>query len=767
MFWPQVVAYGWSRAAPAVVMCGYVARTADIAAHASGHSGDGGGGGSGHERAGGVDDAGPTAARSNGATGRNGSSGMQGGAGGWQQPQPEVVLVGGGSAGAEAMVAAVSPGVGDADVRQRRPLFGSAGDSTGSSAPEHGAVSATGASGLSSEAGPSPKPRPGLNGMAEADTGAAPGRPARRGPLLQRPARSFAPNGPVDALEAVDASYPPVAASPLLPPPGTAPASLGVGLRARLPSRYVPVRLIPTGPFALQDALTGQRLSVGPAVPPTGPVVISNDPRVFPGTEYLLSDFRTEYDDKLAMRLEYIVDRSTGDDEVTLQLYNISRVRRKRTENCRMYVNGKAVNVGDPGMPLLPGDEVWFGSEDFAFRMEAMPETPSAVADALDRLQVSVDSHSAGGSSNRAGRDQLQQHAEQEEQGRLGAGAGAGSSGGMESGDGEMSTGELSALTRKDPATAERLLRQRLAGDPEDAAAWLLWAQMAARVEKPTRQGKARVLFRAAAAAARGLLALPPPPPALEVLARRAQGGGARSGSGGNGATSTMSDGEDPFMLDESYSSPAAVPGPAYGIGLAGAYGGPGRRDRHNWLLVQALGNWAKHEWRLRMYGSARHLFRTAVDEAARHPKGVAGGGGGAILHHWASQEFEALNVRNARIIIAEALRKCPVDAGMLVLAASIELEAGNLGECMHGSSGAVHGLGAWRVSAAGLWARVKGGSTGGWSTHSALLGARRDAVTKRNGVRLVSGEVDMVVSSSWVTVCARVQAAMCVTGVP
>ncbi len=678
MFSPQVVAYGWSRAAPAVVMCGSVARTADIAAHASGHSGDGGGGSSGHERQGGDGDAGPTAASSNGAKGRNGSR-VQG----WQQPQPEVVLVGGGlSANTQATAAAGSPGVGDADVRLRRPLFGSGGarGSTGSSAAEHGAVAANGASDRSSEAGPLPEPHPGLDSMAEADTGAAPGQPARWAPHLQRPARSSAPTGPAAALETVVTSSPPVAASPL-PPPGTAPASLGVGLRARLPSRYVPVRLVPSAPFALQDTLTGQRLSLGPAVPPTGPVVISNDPRVFPGTEYLLPDCRTEYDDKLAMRLEYIVDRSTGDDAVTLQLYNISRVRRKRTENCRMYVNGKSVNVGDPGMPLLPGDEVWFGSEAFAFRVEAMPEPPSAVGDAFERLRFSADS-TGRRSSNGAGQDQLQQHAEQEEQGRPGAGGGAGSSGGMGSGDGEMSTGELSALTRRDPAAAERLLRQRLAGNPGDAAAWLLWAQMAARIEKPQRQGRARVLFRAAVAAARALERLPPPPPALENLARRAQGSGSRTQARGSDGSSAMSDGEDPFMLDESDGSPAAVPGPAYGIGLAGAYGGPGIRDRHNWLLVQALGNWGKHEWRLRMYGSARHLFRTAVDEAARHQNGVAGGGGGAILHHWASQEFEALNVRNARIIIAEALRKCPVDAGMLVLAASIELEAGNLGGC-------------------------------------------------------------------------------------
>ena len=44
-------------------------------------------------------------------------------------------------------------------------------------------------------------------------------------------------------------------------------------------------------------------------------------------------------------------------------------------------------------------------------------------------------------------------------------------------------------------------------------------------------------------------------------------------------------------------------------------------------------------------------------------------------------QELASLNVRNARIIVAEALRKCPEDAGLYVLAGSIELEGGNLGK--------------------------------------------------------------------------------------
>lgn len=54
--------------------------------------------------------------------------------------------------------------------------------------------------------------------------------------------------------------------------------------------------------------------------------------------------------------------RRSAYNEVTLQLFNISRVRRHRTGNSSMFVNGQAVGVGDAGVMLQPGDVVWFGN---------------------------------------------------------------------------------------------------------------------------------------------------------------------------------------------------------------------------------------------------------------------------------------------------------------------------------------------------------------------------------------------------------------------
>lgn len=60
--------------------------------------------------------------------------------------------------------------------------------------------------------------------------------------------------------------------------------------------------------------------------------------------------------------------------------------------------------------------------------------------------------------------------------------------------------------------------------------------------------------------------------------------------------------------------------------------------QRYSWWLVQALGSWAKWEWRMKWYGAARHLFRAAIDEAASHPQGFEAASGGKLLQYWANQ---------------------------------------------------------------------------------------------------------------------------------
>jgi hypothetical protein len=130
------------------------------------------------------------------------------------------------------------------------------------------------------------------------------------------------------------------------------------------------------------------------------------------------------------------------------------------------------------------------------------------------------------------------------------------------------------------------------------------------------------------------------------------------------------------------------------------------------------------------MHGSARHLWRQAADLAYRHPRKAAAGGHGLIMQvrwacrrrgkrgqvgstsfyaltppplphsfappeqpplfsrnppqcvqAWARAEYDRDNIGNARIVLAEALRRSPDMQQLYVLAGSVELKAGNLGE--------------------------------------------------------------------------------------
>jgi len=60
---------------------------------------------------------------------------------------------------------------------------------------------------------------------------------------------------------------------------------------------------------------------------------------------------------------------------------------------------------------------------------------------------------------------------------------------------------------------------------------------------------------------------------------------------------------------------------------------------------------------------------------------------------HPTAAELDRGNVLNARVVLAEALRKCPTDQPLFTLAAGVELEGGDLGA---GGSrgGAGYGLG-------------------------------------------------------------------------
>jgi Tfp pilus assembly protein PilF len=169
------------------------------------------------------------------------------------------------------------------------------------------------------------------------------------------------------------------------------------------------------------------------------------------------------------------------------------------------------------------------------------------------------------------------------------------------------------------PAAAERAVAVLLAESPDASAGWFVWAQLAAGSR---RAALARDLFRAAAASAKAALT------AAEA------GGGPMS------------------------APPAAQPLSA--------------------RLAKVLRVWARLEWDAGLHGAARRLWRAAANEAFRYPRRLAADVGGVVLHSWALAELERDNVRNARTVIGEALRKCSDDVAVNVLAGSIVWRAGD-----------------------------------------------------------------------------------------
>ncbi len=96
-------------------------------------------------------------------------------------------------------------------------------------------------------------------------------------------------------------------------------------------------------------------------------------------------------------------------------------------------------------------------------------------------------------------------------------------------------------------------------------------------------------------------------------------------------------------------------------------------------------------EWDQHNFGSARRLWRTAANSALRQARKAAAASSAVVFHCWASAENERDNVRNARIVISEALRKCPNDAlvggceGLCGVwgPGGVEVMAGNRYQCL------------------------------------------------------------------------------------
>lgn len=161
-------------------------------------------------------------------------------------------------------------------------------------------------------------------------------------------------------------------------------------------------------------------------------------------------------------------------------------------------------------------------------------------------------------------------------------------------------------LARSQPAAAEVQLAQLAAASPLSPGPWFVWAQIAQGLR---RTHQARDLYRTAHHCC------------TAALTAAVAGGG----------------------LADASTTGSALPA----------------------RLAQVLSAWARLEWEQKLFGPARRLWRAGANAALCQPRPAAAASVGIVLHAWAVAEYSRDNVRNARIVIAEALRKCPNDAAV------------------------------------------------------------------------------------------------------
>jgi tetratricopeptide (TPR) repeat protein len=479
--------------------------------------------------------------------------------------------------------------------------------------------------------------------------------------FLLRPSRAPAPAMPPDQApeQQADASGAPhLLPGPHLPPAAAATASLDEldvlaawqQLEQAQPAA-AGLQLEATTELPLSDASGRPLPSPRIPIPQLGCLQVSNSSRAYPGTDVLV-DYETAGYDRLCMRLEYVTERSTG--HTALCLWNRSRYVRGRLQQTVLLVNGRAVRPFSEAVALQPGDELCLGEAHVSFRVRAVPAGEALPSPAMVALQkycgdVDLSQVLTGGGGGGGGSLAMSSNIEEEE-----AALAAGSF--SVPGPLDARLYKLYRGLRQSPQEADQQLRALAVAQPDNAGVWWVWAQAAAALRRPAM---ARDLLRAAAHCCCGAAA-------AQRLRRQREQLELREAilRGGSGA--------------------AAGPGPGADGAGAGAGSGPDGEGAARWSgrLAQVLATWAALEWDLKQFGSARRLWRAAADEALlqqrqrRLPPGAPMLGG--LLHTWATREYERDNVRNARVVVTEALRKCPDDAGLYVLAAGIESKAGN-----------------------------------------------------------------------------------------
>ncbi|GAX76979.1 hypothetical protein CEUSTIGMA_g4426.t1 [Chlamydomonas eustigma] len=549
----------------------------------------------------------------------------------------------------------------------------------------------------------------------------------------------------------------------------------------RLPPHPLTLRLDP-------DSLYSKQIKAMPsALPVVGPWILSSSAHAFPGTD-CVANIRANLwtGAHLALRFEYIANRSTPGSAPQLHLYNTSRVARKRLSLAAAYINGQKLLPGDRGRPLEAGDVIELGVHPKDLQQGAADHSVNKSAEgkrgwSKDLLGSSRNSHRVlrltvvdadeGSIGGMSGATLAEDVISQQDSGpRVGKTAG-GELVGLKAGGSERSesspsgspsvirgvspvktsyvktalkahcakfvreaaeravqvaagargdapstssaaTGfpQLRDLASKGPAEAFNFLKSEVARNPSNTAAWLSWAQLASRTK---RHQIARDLFRAAYECAeeaeREAVAAEAEAQAADQFLRDQLFSSVRPehrplnplplpNTARDNATSSSQRPAGPFMGSGSV-QPAITPdagsvtpevkrsapplnkkwqppAPPVRKDLAGAAARTWQARRR---CMQVLFFWAQHEWSVGNQGSARHLWRRAADLSYKHPEGAGAGGHAPVMLAWVKAEFEKDNVGNARILLAEALRRSPDVQQLYVLAGQVELVAGNL----------------------------------------------------------------------------------------
>jgi hypothetical protein len=429
-------------------------------------------------------------------------------------------------------------------------------------------------------------------------------------------------------------------------------------------------------------------------VPCLGPLLLTNSPQVFRSADVLV-DAPGDHYERLALSLELV--KPTGSREAILQARNLSRVVRGRIDAATVHINDGTTELlpHRAAVELIDGDVIELGETGVAFEVRRQQQQQAAlpaeqavrqfcgvyaqqqlglqihVQDSLQLLQQQVSAAAVITPS---------QQQQQQQQGVAAAAAAVSQGWNAAAADAiEAELRNISRLVRSNARAAEIELCRLAAAHPDAPGPWFLWAQLAASSRK---HWMARALFRAAAVCQQQQLeqvlrAGPAAAAAAAVTAPQLLQQDAEQDADSSPAAAAAAVADDPanILLQPSpmQSSSSSSSNTGTGGSRAIRRKADGIRNaasrspafRLSSRLVQILRVWARSEWEQRLFGPARRLWRLAANEAFKFPYDVAAEGGGAVLHAWATAEFERDNVLNARVVIGEALRKCPKDAAV------------------------------------------------------------------------------------------------------